>query len=657
MNFESLRKQLRKLSDELSLLKEDKQQQSERVDSDPDNPWREDPLPLAEFVSHPDHLSPDGRLIELYPVQRRVLEEFLGVDPKQLFSEDLTYTRFQQAFILWGKGSGKDLTVSLVQCWIAHILLCLKDPQKYLGLAPDESLDIVVIAYNQTQARSVYFTKFKNRVKSWKWLRRTIDALAPETGAEKWLRESGGKLGADLVQLPNYVNCWSLPSTPESGEGKNLIFWVLDELAAFSSPTRFNQAQKIHEMVVSSARTRFMSRWRGFAISFPRHGEDYMMQMIKLAQRGDITDLYTSVLPTWEVNPRVTRESLETDYKKNPEDARTRYECKPPSATDAYFRSPEQILINASGADRGLLEEYLFDYSSEQIEAIALRGNNPIRECDIHGDPVLDRRGFPKLQRWVRGKPDTEYFVHLDPGLTGDAFGFAMGHIEDTDAGSLLCLDLAFRWVGKHFKDFGEIYRQSWFSDTLNRTETINAAEVDFATVVEFIFFLKVARGFSEITVTCDGWNAASLTQDLRARQVEVFPYLVDKSDYDEYKSLVYNRQLKYYCPRILYRESVKLQIINGTKVDCPRTQEGDRGLAYSDSHKDVSDAVAAVCRRMVVAREGIEFIQLDPIETIWDRADKETNWVAVEANKNEISEAQRKLMAEFFSDNPFFDN
>lgn len=641
------------------------ERQGHRVDG---NPWREEPLSLIDFVRSPDHLG-----LDLYPEQRADLEGFLGYEqavprivdkrgllegdrydvypgthPKLLFDASVKPT-YNQAFLLWGKGSGKDTVCSFLQCWIAHILLCLHDPQEYLGLPPGESIDIPVIGYSETQAKSVYFEKFKTRLKSWKWLKATIKDRTGLDG-DRWLREHGEYVHEFDVELPFKIKCWSLNSSLGSSEGKNVLFWILDELAAFTSPVKKNLAREIHNLVVSSARSRFLHRWRGVAISFPRHKQDHTMAIASEVASGVIEDTYVSIKPTWVVRPDRTRQDFEADFRRDPEDAGTKYGCNPPAQVDAYFRSPDLLLLHATGAPIDLLRQHL-DLEEYQLEAIASRGQNPITAVDQFGDPLLDRRGFPRLARWLRGQSDAggqpyEYFVHLDPGRSGDSYGFAMGHIHKLEAGFQPCIDLAFRWTGGMFRDFGEIYRQSWFPDELEQTEAIAAAEVDFRTVREFIYFLRQARGFNISVVSTDNWNSVENVQALRKRDFVVVERIVDKEDYDEYKTLVYNRQLRYYGQPVLIEESLKLQLLNGTKVDAPRTSEGEG--AKKDSHKDVSDAVAAVCRRMAVMQEsGISFVDF-----ALDLDIKKEAPATIELGGAEgMSEVQRSLLSQFFGE------
>lgn len=623
-----------------------------------EDPWRENPLPLAEFVESDIHMSSFGQKMKLWPEQQRHLEAFLGLDPKALFAEDQTLP-YQEAFLVWGKGSGKDLCVALVQCWVAHILLCLKNPQSYLNLAPGESIDIPVIAYNLSQAKYVYFQKFTNRIKTWIWLLQTIDSLKLGLPAHKWLKdkENGGKVGKDHIELPYSINCWSLPSTPASGEGKNIIFFTLDELAAFASDNKMNQAKEIHSMVTSSARTRFGNRWKGFAISFPRHGGDYMMTITDQAKKGLLRGTYATIQATWDINPNVKQSDFADDFERDPEGSLAKFACKPPAQEDAYFKDYSLLLYHASGAPLDLLQRYL-DLPEEELRAIALRGHTPIIEADRYGDPILDRRGFPKLARWFRGQKSPAgnsytYWVHLDPGASGDAFGFAMGHNHQLKGGGLSPqIDIAFRWTGRMFKDFGEIIRPAWFADTVEQRQTITAREVDFRTVREFLYFLRQARGF-DIRVTVDTWNSLDSIQELRQREFQVAERIVNKEDYDHYKSLVYSAQLRYYAYSILVDETVKLQLIHGTRVDAPRTIQGDSTTL--NSHKDVADAVASVCRNLALSKDrDVEYAKLE-LPRFGDRALGGDIPVKKKPTTAELDEVQRLLLSEFLEGEDVF--
>lgn len=63
-----------------------------------DSLWREDPIGFPEFVVSPEHMGQSP----LSKRQREDIENFIGTDPKRLFTEP--ETTYRMAVLLWGKG-------------------------------------------------------------------------------------------------------------------------------------------------------------------------------------------------------------------------------------------------------------------------------------------------------------------------------------------------------------------------------------------------------------------------------------------------------------------------------------------------------------------------------------------------------------------------
>jgi hypothetical protein len=306
--------------------------------------------------------------------------------------------------------------------------------------------------------------------------------------------------------------------------------------------------------------------------------------------------------------------------------------------------------MHSHGIDADLIDEKLPDLGVGVRDAIAARGRNPISMVDRFGDPVLDDRGFPQLADWFRSEKspsglDYDYYCHLDPGLTGDGYGLAIGHLHQPEAGQFQPqIDLAFRWTGAMFEKFGDIRRESYYERDNAHTDEVTAKEVDYKTVRYFLYYLSEVRGFHFAWVSADRWNSADSIQELRNHDFNVMPHLVTKEDYDEFKSLVYDRQLIYYGYRALILECYKLILTGGAKVDAPRS-ESDGML--SNSHKDVSDAVAAVVWAMVRAKDpDIVFSQFEEIED-----DKKPQPIVAEVGGERMLGDSRtaSLLSEFF--------
>gem|GEM_PF-4431016 len=571
------------------------------------SPWIHEPLPLTEFMETQMRLP-------LWPRQREDLEAFLGAtseETKLLFTQNPP-TSFNCGALVWGKGSGKDLLASAALVWFVHVLLCLRSPQQFLELEESEAIDLAIASPTLRQTRRITFTKFKNRLKNWEWLKtRLTEPDLNIADPDRFLKRATE--AADFVELPNNIKIHNLPLNAASAEGFNLLAFILSEFAGMESEADSATASDVLKAFMSSGKTRYRKAWKGFLASFPRSTTDPQEVVVEQAARGLFPELYVVRRPTWEVHPDRTFEDFADDFARDPEDAWAKYGAQPRAAVENYFRSPELLIENASGGDRQLLETHFKEYSPERIERLAGRSPDPVSARSVTGDIELNEFGFPRLERWFRGLPGIEYYAHVDIGLKNDSTGIAIGHLDHVDGAQLPVLDLCIRWTASHFNDFGEIQRHNWYSEGDTYQERIKAAEIDLKTVTDFFVWLKTMRGFNFGLLSCDGFNSAQLMQQLFQFDIPCFLHTVDKSDFDEFKSGVYTRTLRYRCDRLLYLECQKLVIERG-KVEAPRTKLGRS--AGADSHKDMADAAASVAARLRrLAAQLFEIPSDEPIE------------------------------------------
>lgn len=607
-------------------------------------PWkdREDPfwtpLSFREFVEK--HLR-----VKLYPNQIADLEQVVGTDPKLVFSPDNPLP--QLGVIAIGKGGGKGFTVSCFFAWTVCTLLCLKNIATYLGQADGENIDAIIVSYNKRQAQSILLHKVKARLKQCQWFRQAIARITGQS-FDRYQKEN---FGVEAIKIPGNLTIWAKPAT-EGSDGFSPILIALDEVGAWSSPVKMNIAARIHEILQSSAQSRFGKRWRGFILSYPRHSEDYLCQLLKLYNRGVLENAYCVTRATWEWNEGVSKETFAGDYKQDSERAAMLYECRPRASVDSFFKQPEMILRNASGAPLWLLKDRLPDLSEDLLNIIVKRGDNPILEVDSRGDFITDQRGFPKLAPWAKGKPGVEYVAVLDPALNGDSFGFCVAHLELLPKEKyLIVIDLMFRWTVEHFRQLGgQIYRQSWFPELPSRFESIADGEIDQATPREFLFYLKFGRGFEFSSITFDAWNSAESIQQLLRRDIQAYRYQVKKRDYSALKDLIYAGSLKYFAHPIFVEEGYRLQLLHNDKIECPRFSDGVGSRL--DSHGDVINCVAAAARQLwLKVGDEAEMYEMPEIKPEDKKKEKTQDLGQIQEIKNlqTLSETQEDLLELLF--------
>lgn len=584
--------------------------------------WREQPVPFLEFVTSPAHLG----LPPLYPLQAEAVQALLGDDPCAIFADpDQAVGRtYQAAVLLWGKGSGKDYLCSIVTCYLIYTLLCLRDPQSYLQLGPGEPIDLVNVAYNADQAKRVFFTKLKERIRRWRWLSDTFDvyeANRPVRPVRPGFRRID--INDSEIVFPGGIRAFSRHAQNESYEGLNVLVWIMDEASAFLSKVRRENADKIHRTLRTSATTRFGRRWLGFIISYPRHADDFTMTRLREAKANPAAGVFGhGPFRTWEVNARMASESWVdarpgypvpasalADYLEDFQEAQARYECQPPLATEALIRYPEH-LDQAVTPGRPALIEYASTVSVRHV--IDDDPDDPTVQKRIRREYVgVDITAMRPLPDRARG---ARIYFHGDPGLVNDSFALVVGHGEPTDQTVQL--------------PAADVYDEQERDDRdLLPTDIVDAVRPGVTCVIDAVIvwrpdpttgrqvdYLNVGDVLDQIVSfyrlgkgTFDKWNSAETIQRLVARrgakvEDENWSNPFQLGIYRNARSAFYNHlvdlpdipEITGTDPRApgAIHELRRVQLIDGHKIDHP---EG--------GSKDTADALVRVIQHVTESR------------------------------------------------------
>jgi len=507
------------LAEELNKLFLDEAE--EIIEGDPD--WKETPVDLDTYISSPLYQD----LPPLSPRQRKAAVSILGEDPKKIFRRTNGKTT---GVLLWGKGAGKDYLSAVIISYLSYILCCLKSPQKYLGVAPGEPLDVINVAYSASQANLVFFAKLKQRIQ-----KPMFQRFSPH-------------IIEDKVEFPNGVRLHSRHSENESYEGFNILAWVMDEASAFKDKTKRANADAIYSTLKSSATSRFGQQWIGIVISYPRYQNDFTIRLYN--QSKDQPHIYGDMGATWDIHPIRKREDFADDYRTDPEDARTKYECIPPAITDAFFTLTNKI----------------YECNSDTEPVVFVEGTTTIRNIENGQKEYTALTIEPLKKDFVH-----EYFVHCDPGLLSDSFVLAMGHVIQGEEKEIK-------------KDEELVILPKVQIDLILVWEPQDGKPVDILNVKDTIIMLSTC--FNLKSVTFDRWNSATTIQELIVNGIKAEDMTFSRGQqleiYRNLRALVYNNLIHWPSNQVLCEELAKLQLINGTKVDHP-----------VDGSKDLADAVA----------------------------------------------------------------
>ena len=536
----------------------------------------------------------------LFPRQQKAVNAAFNSDFSML-SE-----KFTEFVLAWGKGSGKDLTIACLLCYTIYWLCCLNDPQETLGIKSGEPIDVVNVAFDGDQAKSVFFEKFIRMV------RKTID---PMTG-KNFFEELGMNIDRDIirnhVQFPKNIRAWSLNSKEHKAEGKNVILGIFDEIGSF----RFDQAENIRKHIRTSARTRCPKYYKLFYISYLTSPNDYVSYLIDKAEEGGMERTYFDRAATWDIRSTkkcpeelkkyvVYKTTYQEEYDEDPATAMLMYECKIPKyrannflkradrVTECVnYERPSPIIFPDKADEDGYhrcwtrdireeeFEHWFRPYHTYEIEMLE-------REYEKNPSEDLEHRIKVEKER----HSNAQYYVHIDlsRGVV-DCAGIVMGH--------------TYRILDKT-----KVYVDLMLQIRAPKADDGKPKEIDLNVVLDFVIktMLKKLR-FPIVKITADGWNSKLFLNICEHHGIEAKTISLEKDmgPYDTLKDFIYRQDIGYYLYPPAVRELTELIINDKKKVDHPRKSAWrmrEEGLNLGS--KDISDCLAGIVAAITEESDG----------------------------------------------------
>ena len=482
-----------------------------------------------EIVKHSTQIFKEHTLIKLYGEEKG----------KEIYKK---YTD-NEVICMLGKGSGKDHCARISMAYTVYLLHCLRDPLGYYGKAHGVYIDLLNLAVNAQQAQRVFFEPFKNLLLRSPYFNRV--------GFEPRVSE--------IFFFSKPVRCFSGHSESEGWEGYEVMTIILDEIAAFKTDAELRgetrskgSASAIYNMSKLSIMSRFPEVGKVILLSFPRYKGDFIQQRYFNSREKKEPKTWTIKAATWEVNPTIKREQLESEYIRNPVEARARFECEPPNMEDAYFRDPDLV-----------------------------------RKAFMYSENPIDEDG--NFKPWFNKTDEQVRFIHIDLALKRDRAALSMVHctglkevktLMGVEKLPIINVDLVYSWEA-----------------------SINQ-EINFSSIRQMI--VDLCRKFDVAKVTFDRWQSIEMIQSLRGQGINADFHSVKKTDYDTLMTAIYDTRLRGYWNELLVEEELlKLRLFGNNKIDHPNS-----------GSKDLADAVTGatfVCIENMVIDGDVEIEILSP--------------------------------------------
>jgi len=544
--------------------------------------WIRTPVDMKTFCMDPYYLG--NTCDTVYPTWLEDLTE--------IFSDS-----YREAVFTGAIGTGKTFAASIGICRLLYILSCMRDPHRSVGIAANSNISIVCLSVNEILATKVAYENIATKIEASPYFQENF----PFEKTKKELR------------FPRKVWVAARASNDGSVLGLNVISCLLDETnfmpkASKGQDPRFNlqdRAEVLYNAIQRRMKSRFERKGRLpgilFVVSSKQTNDDFTARRIK----ESLTDptVFVRDYALWHTKPedyysgdwfhvivgneqapsRIVGENEDIEEVKVilPED------CVVIDVPKDFYIDFEKDLEGAIRDLAGVATVSVSPYIQRRtkiIDAIRPDMKHPF-SVEVYDPSQPGKFYWHKMIRPANdaegGKrpiinPYAPRHIHIDPSLTSDSTGFAMGHVSG--------------WVEVVRRDDeGNKYPERAPDITVDvalRIVPPVGGEIILGDVRKLVYQLS-KHGYVITCVSIDSWNSADAIQKLNQRGFNAVQLSVDRTmgPYDLLKTALYEDRLHYYDYPPLLQELRELEHDRvKRKVDHPL-----RGK------KDIADAVAGI--------------------------------------------------------------
>lgn len=517
------------------------------------------PASIREFIG-PDYLNIEGNV---RPALLKILIDIFGeeTNPERI-------SKYERGIFTGGIGVGKTTLASILIPYMAHWVLCLRDPQGYFNLMPGSRIAFMQMSTSETQAKEVVFGDIKARIDNSPWFRNNYP-YNPNFKTQ--------------FRFPKDI--WIIPgdSAETTFEGYNILGGILDEADSHKITKNKDYAEQGYTTIHGRITSRFEDRGFLLVVGQMKKASGFAAKMYNDMLKDP--KAYTSLLTIWEsvgwekhTNPDGTRNSFWYDTKRYSFTTQELAELQgfpdhilevPKVYERDFLNSPQKALRDLAGRPPAVNSPLFADPT--KIE------NTRTLHQQIFGDfvPVGPNNAF---HEHLRARNSVPRVGHIDIAYSpdGDALGFALAHVYeivdiDGERKPLIAFDLVMRIAAPPGR---ELY---------------------LGDIRAMIFELRNSRNYNIVKITTDGFQSTDMRQQLQRKRIQTELLSADRSTlpyFDLHDAVAENRVSipPYNVPLtvadptpidIVYRELSQLQY-EGSKIDHP-----------PDGSKDVADAIA----------------------------------------------------------------
>lgn len=322
-----------------------------------------------------------------------ICTNLLGVRPwavqVEIIEELYSNPNIRELIICAGRRSSKSFLAAI----LAHIetikWLMLPDPWAHYKIHKGVEVYGIFVGPKVNQTRDYLFMFYKTILKG-SWYYKGVDVDIDDLALSIKFKGKGLTVKVESSQASTEV-------------GGSFLFAAMDEVAGFAQTTGLRSGDEVHAAL--SKGLRYPLDGLLMALGKPLYTKDKIMRLLVDAdkdalgakQRGRLRRLLAYHRPTWDMNPDITRASLQDEFDRDPEMADREWGANPSHAIQPYFREPNKIDL--------------------------VRSARP--------NPTISSTGAIEGLKRV---PGAKYYLHGDPAFKLDAFGLGLAHMEQSKA-------------------------------------------------------------------------------------------------------------------------------------------------------------------------------------------------------------------------------
>lgn len=564
--------------------------------------WLRKPVSVEQFLDDPYYMG--GSSQTLYPrIKQDLIEMFETPGIREV--------------VLTGSiGYGKTTFLSFATARLLYELSCLRAPQLAYGLSPGSEIVIALMSKSLHLSRQVMKSSVDDKIK-----------LSPYF-AEHFKPD----FRSDHTFFPNNINLSIGSCFSERILGMNVLGGAMDEANFMVSKgqvigkqsgkkatvAQFDLAEKMYASIVRRIKSRFLKAPQdlpGLMILASSAATIDSFTNRKIRDSVSDPSVFCRDYAAWDVKPKqnfngekfwvlIGNSAVRSRVIKDKEEADgidrgwlEEQECRiievPIEYYDDFDRDLENGIRDIAGISTHAISAFINRIG--RIEECVNKQAHPFDTVEYDfgsGAGFLWHQMCKQGERKLPGgykevswspvrNPKTARHIHIDPSLSGDSTGLAMGHIE--------------RWVevirrGPDGEEYSDLAPHIVI-DFMLRVNPPAGEQIFLPDIRRMVYELQ-DHGFHLSGFSCDSYQSAEMIQQMKARGVHSDVVSVDRTmdAYEALKSALYEKRIEFYRyePFLAELRALEYDKVRG-KVDHPVA-----------GTKDVADAVAGMVYALV---------------------------------------------------------